>query len=373
MKIALIGGAGFIGSQLTKAYLDAGHDVFVVDNLSYGTRESIDLRARFYQVDIRHEKLRTILQQEQPDLISHQAVQLQHDVTGERALADADVHIRGLLNILDSSVHAQVKKIIFASGGNSLYGQKRTEQLPVTEDMVLQPQCPLDISKVAGEWYIRYYSQRYGLKHSILRYADVYGEIDTIHPPSLQHPLNYFLYMLSEQNRPIIRGAGNEIRDHIFIDDVVQANLCILEHGTNETFNISSGQGNSLNHLYRMAAHCLNSQLEPVHLRNREGKSNLHMGALATNPTLLEYARAPIEYVPSEPVELLEEPATAIILDNTRAERVLGWRPQVMLSEGIERAAKYTLATKTGTPTVQRAEQTEEKKSLTDLGELTAV
>src|SRR3984893_19149807 len=121
MKIAITGAAGFIGAQVTKAYLDAGHDVLVIDSLLYGAHQVVDPRARFYQVDIRDGKLRTILQDERPEIVSHHASQKRFTASCEQAMADADVHIRGLLNVLDSCVNASVGKFIFASGGNNLY------------------------------------------------------------------------------------------------------------------------------------------------------------------------------------------------------------------------------------------------------------
>ncbi len=301
MKIAITGGAGFIGSHLTKAYLDAGHDVLVIDNLLHGSRRAIDPRARFYHLDIRDGKLRALLQRERPDLVSHHAALYgQQDIPGEQPLANADVHIRGLLNVLESSIDAAVSKVIFASGGNTLYGRVKPEHLPITEDAPLCPQHPHDISTVAGEWYVRYYAQHYGLMYTILRYADVYGETDGT---LARHPLSYFIYMLQEQRRPIIREAPDEVRDHIFIDDVVRANLCALIRGENQTLHISSGCGYPLSHLYQLVADVLESEIEPVYL------SSPHMEA------------------------------SSIVLDNTRAQHVLGWHPEVTLSVGIWRAS----------------------------------
>ncbi|MBV9258994.1 MAG: NAD-dependent epimerase/dehydratase family protein, partial [Ktedonobacteraceae bacterium] len=84
MKIAITGGAGFIGSHLARAYLDAGHDVLVIDNLLHGCSQAVDPRARFYAVDIRDSKLRTILQQERPDIVSHHAAQHPDSIAGEK-------------------------------------------------------------------------------------------------------------------------------------------------------------------------------------------------------------------------------------------------------------------------------------------------
>jgi UDP-glucose 4-epimerase len=303
MKIAITGGAGFIGTHLTKAYLDAGHDVLVIDNLLHGSRRAIDPRARFSHLDIRDGKLRTLFQRERPDLVSHHAAlyRQQQDIPGEQPLADADVHVRGLLNVLESSIDASVSKVIFASGGNTLYGRVKPEYLPLTEDTPLDPQHPYDISTVAGERYVRYYAQHYGLTYTILRYADVYGETNGI---LTRHPLSYFICMLRERRRPIIRGTLDEVRDHIFIDDVVRANLRALTRGENQTLHISSGRGYPFSHLYQLVADILESEIEPVYLFNPR------MGA------------------------------SSIVLDNTRARHFLGWQPEVNLSVGIWRAVE---------------------------------
>ncbi len=306
MKIAITGGAGFIGSHIARAYLDAGHDVFVIDTLVNGARKAVDPRARFYQMDIRDGKLQTLFQQERPDLLSHHAAQHEYVLPGERPLADADVNVRGLLNVLDSCVSASVSKLIFASGGNTLYGCVSAKHLPITENSPLCPQRPQDISKVTGEWYVRYYGSQYGLKYTIFRYADVYGETDA---EMMQHPLSYFVHMLLAGKRPLIRGTANEARDHIFIDDVVRANLCALERGQNQTLHISSGQGFDLSQFYRAAADLLHSEIEP-----------LYMTGSSVIGSSLE--------------------RSVVALDNQLAWRALGWRPEVDFSEGVRRAVE---------------------------------
>ncbi len=303
MKIAITGGAGFIGSHIVRAYLDAGHDVIVIDNLSHGARTAVDARARFYQMDIRDEKLHTILQHERPDIVSHHASQFytMNTPINEQALADADMQVRGLINVLEGCQAAQVRKIIFSSGGNSLYGRVDSEQLPLTEATPLCPQRPHDIGKVAGEWYVRYYSQTYNIQHTILRYADVYGETDLEYA---HHPLSQFVQMISYGRRPVLRGTSNVLRDHVFIDDVVRANLCALTRGNNETVHISAGHGCTLYQLYRVVA------------------------------ILLECEEVKPAYIPSG---TLEEP-TSIVLSNARAEQVLGWSPEVNMVQGVQRA-----------------------------------
>lgn len=295
MKIAIIGGAGFIGSHLATAYLDAGHDVLIIDTLLYGSENSIDARARLYQTDIRDEKLHTILQMERPDVVSYHVAQRETPAV----LADADIHVRGLLNVLAACVSASVSKFIFASNGNSLYGYVPAEQLPLVEDTPLGLHHTGDITRIAGEWYVRYYTLQHGLTHTILRYADVYGEKDI---DAVQHPISYFIRTLSEQHRPIIRGTGNELRDHLFIDDVVQANMRAIQQGRNQTLHISSGRGYTLNQVYAIVARAMKSKLEPVYLAH-------------THTT-----------------------ETHAILSNARAHAVLNWSPTIDLFDGVELA-----------------------------------
>ena len=308
MKIAITGGAGFIGSHVAKAYLDAGHDVLIIDTFAGATcegRSATDRRARYYQLDIRDEQLFTLLQNERPDVVSHHVAQQRQQAYAyaQQSRLDADVHVRGLLNVLESCVAASVQQVIFASGGNSLYGCAGVAGEPgtgiatiVTENTPVCPRSPQDISSVAGEWYVRYYAQHYGIKHTILRYADVYGESRS---DFARHPVDYFTSSLLAGRSPIIRGAIDEVHDHIFIDDVVRANLCALEHGFNQTLHISSGEGYTMRGLYQTVAHLLDSDIEPVYISNA-----------------------------------LVKPSS-IVMDNARAQHVLHWQPEVPLMEGI--------------------------------------
>lgn len=301
MKIAITGGAGSIGRRIVQEYLDAGHDVLVIDSLVYKTQQVVDPRARLYRVDIRDKIVSTILQEERPDIVSHHVSQQPPVLPGTQAITDADVQIRGLLHVLESSVNASAKKFIFASSGNDLY--ERTANLPVAEDIPISPQSAHDISKVAGEWYVRYFTRLYGLQHIILRYADVYGANMSMQEPTSRtsHPIHYLLSMLAQQRSPIIRGTGKEVRDHIFIDDVIRANLQALDLGHNQTFNISSGQGYSLNQIFQITASLLKSSIEPTYLFN------------------------------------FCEEKHDIVLDNTQAQHCLQWQPEISLTAGIQR------------------------------------
>jgi len=310
MKIAITGGAGFVGSHLTKAYLDAGHDVLVIDSLARGSRQDVDARARFYRLDIRDAKVQDVLRQERPDVVSHHAARSTATFPEESLLADADVQLRGLLNVLDGCVNAFVTKLIFASNGCTLYRPVPTprpmrHKFPIAkEDASLFPQYPNDINKLAGEGYVRYYSQQYGFEHTILRYAHIYGETNR---DLAQHPLTYFVDMLLRGQRPIIRESASYVRDHIFIDDVVSANLSVLHHGRNCTMHISTGTGYTLDQFFAAVAAQLASDLLPVYLASSR----------------------------AEP--------TTIVLDNTLAQQKLCWHPQIDFAEGVQRAVEALL------------------------------
>jgi UDP-glucose 4-epimerase len=315
MKIAITGGAGFVGSYLTRAYLDAGHDVLVIDSLAHGSRQDVDGRARFYRADVRDAKVQEILQQERPDVVSHHVGPRAAVFPQISLLADADVQLRGLLNVLEGCVSASVTKFIYASNGSTLY-----QPAPVSasarpgfhiakEDTPVCPQHSNDISKLAGEWYVRYFTREYGLQHTILRYSQIYGESqgELRGEPGREqarHPVTYFAHMLSRGRRPVIRGSARDVRDHIYIDDVARANLCALKRGRNCTMHISTGKGYTLDQLFKAVAAQFSSDLLPVSI-----------GGARTEPT-------------------------ALVLDNTLARQQLDWQPQVDIAEGIKRAVE---------------------------------
>lgn len=307
MKIAIMGGAGFVGSHLTRAYLDAGHDVLVIDNLAHGVREDVDGRARFYQMDIRDARVQKVLQLERPDVVSYHVAPRAATFPQASLLADADVQLRGLLNVLDGCISASVARFIYASNGSTLYqpspvaGAAHVGLHIAIEDTPVCPQHSDDICKLTGEWYVRYFSREYGLAHTILRYSHIYGETRR---EQAQHPVTYFIDMLERGQRPVLRDPARDVRDHIHIDDVARANLRALECGRNCTLHISAGKGYTLDQLFKAVASQLSSDLLPISI-----------------------ASARIE-------------PTALVLDNTLARQQLDWQPRVELAEGIKRAVE---------------------------------
>lgn len=171
MKVLVTGGAGFIGSHVVDTYIQHGHEVVVVDHLRSQKKKRVHDQARFYNVDIRSEQFEWVVEQEQPDIINHHAAQKSVPYSVKDPLYDADMNVMGFLNVLEACVKHQVNKIICASSGGALAGNK----IPATEDLEPQFTSPYAISKYIGEKYLHFYSSHYGLNYTVLRYSNVYG------------------------------------------------------------------------------------------------------------------------------------------------------------------------------------------------------
>ncbi len=179
MKILVTGGAGFIGSHVVDAFLAAGHDVAVVDNLWSGRRSNLNPRARFYEVDIRSPQLREVFEQEQPDIVDHHAAQMDVRKSVVDPLFDADVNVKGSVNLLELSRAYGVKKVIYISTGGAVYGEP--EYLPCDENHPVNPICQYGVSKHVVEHYLYVYRHLYGLDYGVLRYPNVYGAAPNPH------------------------------------------------------------------------------------------------------------------------------------------------------------------------------------------------
>jgi UDP-glucose 4-epimerase len=173
MKILVTGGAGFIGSNVVDGYIGAGHEVLILDNLYTGKRVNVNPQARFYEMDIRSREAAKVVLDEQPDVLNHHAAQMSVPASVSDPGFDADVNIRGFLNLLEAAVKSGVKKVIFISSGGAVYGE--AEEYPTSEAYLPKPLSPYAITKYSSEHYLTYYRHQYGLDYTTLRYANVYG------------------------------------------------------------------------------------------------------------------------------------------------------------------------------------------------------
>lgn len=302
MKMLVTGGAGFIGSNLVDALIDAGHRVSVVDNLSTGSEGNLNPRAEFFRADIRDSKaMKRIFESVKPDYVFHLAAQIDVRKSMDIPLFDAECNILGSLNLITESLSGGIKKFIYISTGGAIYGEPQF--LPATEEHPVNPECNYGISKHAVEHYLYQYGLNSGLKYTVLRLPNVYGP--------RQNPLGeagvnaIFIHQMLTGVTPTIFGDGEQLRDYVYVGDIVNAIIAAMESGDNDIYNIGSGAGTSVNEIYR-------------HLQD-----------------IIGFKSAPV-YSPPRPGEIYK-----IYLDASKAERELGWKPMVPFKEGLERTVEW--------------------------------
>ena len=236
MKILVTGGAGFIGSNVVDGYIEQGHEVVVVDNLFTGKRENVNPNAKFYNVDIRAPEIGDIIKQERPDIINHHAAQISVPESVNDPLFDADVNIKGLLNLLEGAVKYGTKKVIFISSGGAIYGE--AEEYPTSEAYQPRPLSPYAITKYTSEYYLAFYRHQYGLEYTTLRYANIYG------PRQIPHGeagvVAIFMDNILKGKKSVLyhypEDEDGMIRDYCFVGDVVKANIKALTEGGYDFF-----------------------------------------------------------------------------------------------------------------------------------------
>jgi len=305
MKVLLTGGAGFIGSHVAEAFLQAGHEVVVLDNLSSGNRENLPAQARLYLLDLGSSEVEKVFAAERPDVVDHHAAQISVTVSARDPLLDARTNVLGMLNLLEACRRHPVKKLIFASTGGAIYGD--TDRLPTPEDCPPQPLSPYGIHKWLGEQYLRYYAHQYGLSYTVLRYANVYGPRQN--PDGEAGVVSIFIGRLRRGETPVIFAYPGEddgmVRDYVYVQDVARANLAAAERGEGQIINIGTGVPTTTGALYREVSRAFPGASEPRREAARPG----------------DLARS--------------------LLDVRRAEKLLDWRPRVGLSEGLARTAEF--------------------------------
>jgi UDP-glucose 4-epimerase len=252
MNILVTGGAGFIGSHVVDGYLESGHEVVVVDNLYTGKRENLNPGARFYEADIRSPEFIEIILKESPEVINHHAAQISVPASVEDPGFDADVNIKGLINLLEASRKNRVRKVVFISSGGAIYGE--ADEYPTTEAYLPRPLSPYAITKLTSEYYLSYYRHQWGLNYTILRYANIYGPRQI--PQGEAGVVAIFMNRLMNNSPCTLYQFPDEpsgmIRDYCFVQDVVKANLLALDRGESGIFNIATGKGTNTLSLFQL-------------------------------------------------------------------------------------------------------------------------
>lgn len=249
-KIVVTGGAGFIGSHLTKYLVRQGYRVHVIDNLATGSRNKIDPKAKFHKLDI--ENLKSI----KPvfsgaKFVFHLAALPRVQLSIEDPIKTHKTNINGTLNVLMAARDAKVERVIY-SASSSAYGDQKI--LPLKENQISKPLSPYGLQKYVGEHYCRIFSSVYGLETVCLRYFNVYG-------PGMSEKGSYlpvFVIFLKQrqQNLPMtIIGDGKQTRSFTHVEDVVRANMLASmsrKVGQGEVVNICGSQAYSVNEVARI-------------------------------------------------------------------------------------------------------------------------
>jgi len=295
VKILVTGGAGFIGSHVVDAYLQAGHEVHVLDDLSNGRRENLPAGVPLHRLDIRQPEVGDFLSAEHYDIVNHHAAQIDVRRSVEDPVYDAEVNVVGSVNLLLGAVRSGVRKVIYASSGGAVYGEPR--YLPCDEDHPIDPVSPYGVSKYVVERYLQQFSATFGLRYTILRYPNVYGPRQD--PLGEAGVIAIFASRMLAGEEVLIYGSGEQERDFLFVQDCARANVLALDRGDGATLNLGTGSGTSINDLFDEMAQVTGYPCPPVYMPPRKGET------------------------------------VRMALDAALARDVLGWRPSVRLEQGL--------------------------------------
>jgi len=321
-KVLVSGGAGFIGSHIVDLLIEENFNVVVVDNLSSGREENINPKAKFYKIDITQEdKLEQVFKEEKPDYLIHQAAQISVSFAVRDPSFDARVNVLGSLNLLNFAAKYQNKGIVFASSGGTIYGEP--ESFPIREDCPFQPRSPYGISKVAVEYYLKFYSQNYGLNYVSLRYSNVYGPRQESQGEA--GVIAIFIEKMLKGEIPTINGDGEYIRDYIYVQDVARANLLALKNML-KLLKVNSEKK-------RQKGEVLDSRLNCFNVGTGIGVTVNELFTLLKEIIQFPY---PANYGPARPGDLRKN-----ILDNQLIKKVWGWQPEVVLSAGLKKTIDW--------------------------------
>ncbi len=291
IKVVVVGGAGFIGSNLVRALIKKKFDVHVVDNLSAGKKEHVDPKAKLHVVDMRDfAKLVPIFKG--ATYVFHLAAMPRVQVSIESPRETHDINVNGTLNVFIAASQAKVKKVIY-SASSSAYGDQET--FPLHEELPAKPKSPYGLQKYIGELTLRVWNEVYGLPGVSLRYFNVYGPGQS-ETGEYALVIGKFLRQKREGGPLTITGDGEQTRDFTSVHDVVRANILAAENKIatgGMVINIGAGDNRTINSVAKMIG-------------------------------------GPIKYVAAR-LEPRHNKA-----DNQKALKILGWKPEVRLEDGIK-------------------------------------
>jgi UDP-glucose 4-epimerase len=306
-RALVTGGAGFIGSTLVDRLLAEGYTVTAIDDLSHGKLDnlrgaSLNDDFEFVTADVLEVDWDELLDRVRPEVIFHLAAQIDVRISVADPVRDATLNIIGTIKLADAARKHGVRKIVFTSSGGAIYGTP--EELPVSEDVPVNPQSPYAASKATGELYLNMFRNLYGLECSHIAPANVYGPRQDPHGEA--GVVAIFSQRLLAGEPTKVFGDGGNTRDYVFVDDVVDAFFRAAgDIGGGMRFNIGTGVETSDRELHSLVAKAAGAEDNPEFAPARTGD----VARSALNPA--------------------------------RAREVLGWAPSVEIAEGVARTVEY--------------------------------
>ena len=287
------GGAGFIGSHVVDALLADGYAVTVIDDLSSGDANRVAPDAKLLELDIvDFAALDAAISEVKPRAIFHLAAQSSVIASVADPGRDCEVNVRGTLNVVEAA-RAGGTPVVFTSTGGALYGDEAP--MPTNEQRIPAPLSPYGASKWAAEAYVNTWSLSSDIPHAVCRLGNVYGPRQSPHGEA--GVVGIFSNHLYTDKAPKLFGHGTPTRDYVYVGDVVSALLAAS--GRSGTYNIATGVETDVATVWSELSKAAGKQIEPELADLRPGE--------------LTHSR----------------------LDISLAERELGWRPEVPISEGL--------------------------------------
>jgi UDP-glucose 4-epimerase len=307
MRILVTGGAGFIGSHLTDAFLNRGDQVTVVDDLSAGSEARLDeLVVLHTQSIIEAGPLAALVEEIRPALVCHLAAKIDVRASVTSPADDAQVNVVGTVNVLEAARRVGAR-VLFCSSGGAIYG--RDAPIPTVESVPPLPESPYGVAKFCAEQYVGVYNRLHGTAHAVLRLANVYGPRQD--PTGDGGVVAIFCSRVLAGKRPTVYGDGRQTRDYVYVGDVVAAFLAAADTGRPGSWNVGTG---------------------------------IETTVLDLAATIGEAAGRPVEpeFAPPRPGEL---PRSALAVE--LAGRDLGWSPATSLADGVQAVYRWI---ESGTP-----------------------
>lgn len=266
MKVLITGGYGFIGSHIAERFYKEGYQVYIIDNLSSGDKQNVKIKHKFYQMNVEDKKCEEVFANNKFDVVVHLAAHIDAMASVEKPYDDAESNVLGLINILELSSKYHVEKFIFASSA-AVYGNN--DKISLEEEDECSPISPYGVSKFTGEEYCRLWKNMYGLNTICFRLSNVYGPRQSLKGES--GVISIFMNKVFNNKKLFVYGNGEQTRDFIYVEDVVDAIYKSVEFSFSEVLNISVNEQYNINNLIEVIRK-LNPSVEVEYCQPRKGE-----------------------------------------------------------------------------------------------------